>query len=175
VSPAGAPRRCWISVGSNVDRERSIRGALRDLRAAFGDLVVSPVYETEAVGFEGDAFLNLVVGISTDRPVGEVNRRLRAIEDAHGRQRGPNRFAPRTLDLDLLTYGDLVGRIDDYELPRGEVRDYAFVLGPLAAVAPGERHPVDGRTYAELWAEMRRGGASLRPFSVDLEATDVPG
>jgi 2-amino-4-hydroxy-6-hydroxymethyldihydropteridine diphosphokinase len=175
MSPDSGARRCWISVGSNVDRERSIRGALRDLRATYGDLAVSPVYETEAVGFEGDAFLNLVVGITTDRPVGDINRRLREIEDAHGRERGPNRFAPRTLDLDLLTYGDQVGRIDGYELPRGEILDYAFVLGPLADVAPGERHPVDGRTYAELWAEMRRRGISLRPFSVDFGATNAAG
>jgi 2-amino-4-hydroxy-6-hydroxymethyldihydropteridine diphosphokinase len=162
-------RRCWLSVGSNVDRESSIRGALSDLRSAYGALVLSPVYETEAVGFDGDAFLNLVVGIETTESVGAINRRLRAIEDAHGRVRGENKFAPRTLDLDLLTFGDAAGAIDGYELPRDEILRYAFVLGPLADVAPQERHPQLGRSYAELWAEMRREAAALTPHPLRLD------
>mgnify|MGYP001812843641 CR=1 FL=1 len=161
-------RRCWISVGSNVDRERSIRGAVTDLRRRFGEPVLSPVYETEAVGFEGDAFYNLVVGIETDLPVATINQILGDIEDAHGRVRGPNRFAPRTLDLDLLTWGDAAGTIDGCELPRDEILKYAFVLAPLADVAPDERHPVAGRTYTELWARMKTdaGRLSIVPLSL---------
>ena len=116
--------------------------------------MISPVYETTAVGFQGEPFYNLVVGIETDWPVRDINRRLRAIEDAHGRERGPDRFAPRTLDLDLLTWGDAVGIVDGYELPRDEILTYPFVLAPLADVAPDEAHPVTGQSYGELWAQM---------------------
>jgi len=137
--------RVWLSIGSNQDRERSIRGAVRSLREAYGPLILSPVYETEAVGFEGEPFLNLVAGFETRVPVSALNTRLREIEDAHGRVRGQEKFAPRTLDIDLLTYGDLVGRIGGCELPRDEILDYAFVLRPLADVAGDELHPVVGR------------------------------
>jgi len=148
------PRRCWISVGSNIDRETCIRGAVNDLRAAFGPLEISPVYETDAVGFDGDAFYNLVVGIETGRTVAEIRRTLRAIEDARGRLRASKKFAPRTLDLDLLTWGDAVGLIDGYELPREEILKYGFVLAPLADVAPNERHPANGLIYGRLWSDM---------------------
>ncbi len=162
------PRRCWLSIGSNLDREQSIRGAIQDLRATYGELTLSPVYESVAVGFSGAPFLNLVAGIDTDEPVEAINARLRAIEDAHGRVRGPDKFAPRTLDIDLLTWGDAVGRIDSYELPRDEILKYAFVLGPLADVAPRARHPLDGRRYADLWRDlgerMQRDGGVLRPY-----------
>ncbi|MCF8005131.1 MAG: 2-amino-4-hydroxy-6-hydroxymethyldihydropteridine diphosphokinase [Chromatiaceae bacterium] len=171
-------RRCWISLGSNLEREASIRGGVEGLRQAFGPLILSPVYETEAVGFDGSPFLNLVAGIETTLRVGEIRALLRRIEAEHGRERSgelegertdkrtgvrtseqagertSERFAPRTLDLDLLTYGELAGEIDGYRLPRDEILRYAFVLGPLADVAPDERHPIDGRRYAELWRQL---------------------
>ena len=162
-------RRCWIGVGSNLNREQSIRGAIASLGRAFGALIVSPVYETEAVGFDGDAFLNLVVGIETEGGVRNLSARLVEIENIHGRRRGPDRFSPRTLDLDLLTWGNAVGTIAGRELPRDEILKYAFVLGPLADVAPDERHPADGRCYAELRAALG-DGAVLRPFPLTFGA-----
>jgi len=158
--------RVWVSIGSNVDRECHILGAIEDLRRDLGKLTLSRVYESAAVGFPGAAFYNLVAGFESELAPIEINRRLRAIEAAHGRQRAGPRFAPRTLDIDLLTYGDRVGRFDGLELPREEILSYAFVLGPLAEVAPGERHPVDGRTYAELWTAFDRAGQAIHP--VDL-------
>jgi 2-amino-4-hydroxy-6-hydroxymethyldihydropteridine diphosphokinase len=163
------PRRCWISVGSNVEREASIRGALRDLRDVYGRLVISPVYETEAMGFEGDAFYNLVVGIRSKQTVAEIRHTLQTIEEGRGRLRGAERFAPRTIDLDLLTWGDAVGLIDGYELPRDEILKYAFVLAPLADVAPRERHPIDGRRFAELWRDMAPSSTALRRVDLALE------
>jgi 2-amino-4-hydroxy-6-hydroxymethyldihydropteridine diphosphokinase len=160
------PRRCWISVGSNIDREASIRSAIDDLRDAFQSLVISPVYETAAVGFDGDSFFNLVIGIETDQTVAGIRQTLRAIEDARGRLRGSEKFAPRTLDLDLLTWGDAVGIVDGYDLPRDEILKYAFVLAPLADVAPNEHHPVDGRSYRQLWSDMAIRGEP--PSLVDL-------
>ena len=159
--------RCWLSIGSNQDRETSIRGAVTDLRSAFGALVLSKVYESPAEGFAGAPFLNLVAGIETDRSVAEIDRILRGIEDTHGRIRGPNKFAPRTLDIDLLTYGDMVGTLDGRELPRDEILRYAFVLGPLAEVAPDEALPGTGRTYRELWIGYQPAGAPLVPVLLE--------
>jgi len=104
--------RVWVSIGSNQARERSIRGAVQALRERFGELTLSQVYESEAVGFEGHPFYNLVAGFDTGETVGELNAAFRQIEDAFGRVRGPDKFSPRTLDIDLLTYGDLVGTVD---------------------------------------------------------------
>lgn len=152
--------RIWLSLGSNQARQPSLRGAVRMLRDTFGPLILSPVYESAAVGFAGEPFLNLVAGADTDWPAQAVQRRLREIEDAHGRVRGTDKFAPRTLDVDLLTYGDAVR--PDLGLPRDEIERYAFVLGPLAEVAPEDRHPVLGQTYAALWAAFDRDAQPLR-------------
>ena len=141
--------RAWISIGSNVEPERNVREAIAALRREFGELILSPVYRTRAEGFEGDDFLNLVVGIDTDLPPAEIRDRLHRLEDRQGRVRGTEKFASRTLDLDLLTWGDLVD--GELGLPRDEILKYAFVLRPLAEVALGERHPETGETYAGLW------------------------
>jgi 2-amino-4-hydroxy-6-hydroxymethyldihydropteridine diphosphokinase len=162
--------RCWLSIGSNQDREDSIRGAVTDLRAAFGDLILSSVYESPAEGFAGAPFLNLVAGIETDLRVAEIDRVLRGIEDAHGRVRGPEKFAPRTLDIDLLTYGDRVGTLDGRALPRDEILRYAFVLGPLAEVAPDEVCPGAGQSYRELWTGLRPAHPPLTRFPMALSA-----
>jgi len=159
----------WVSIGSNQERERSIRGAVAALRARYGPLELSRVYESEAVGFAGLPFLNLVAGFATDEPVGRINATLRAIEDALGRVRGPEKFAPRTLDLDLLTYGDRTGTIDGYRLPRDEIRRYAFVLGPLAQLAPDERYPPTGATYRELWEAFDRPTQPIHPVPFDFD------
>jgi 2-amino-4-hydroxy-6-hydroxymethyldihydropteridine diphosphokinase len=153
----------WISVGSNLQREPSIRGAVAALRERFGDLVVSPVYQGEAVGCDGPAFYNLVVGLDTELPPERLGRILRDIEDVHGRVREADRFAPRTLDLDLLTWGDAVLDRDGFALPRDEILKYAFVLRPLADVAGEEVHPVVGCSYAELWAEFDQAAQPLKP------------
>lgn len=142
----------FLSLGSNIDREHNIRSGLDALAAAFGQVAISPVYESEAVGFDGDAFLNLVAEIETDLPVGELAAQLREIEAAHGRVRGEKKFSSRTLDIDVLTYGDKVGDIDGVELPRDEILKHAFVLKPLADLAPQARHPQQQVSYADLLA-----------------------
>lgn len=158
----------WVSAGSNIDREHSIRAALWELHRAFGDLVVSPVYETEAVGFKGDAFFNLVIGFATELAPGELHARLREVEDRHGRQRGGEKFSARALDLDVLTYGDAVTDDGGKRLPREEILKYAFVLKPLADVAPDERHPETGDSYRTLWDQLPSAA------SVGLRRLDAP-
>ncbi len=155
--------RIWISLGSNIDRERNIRAALHDLQAEFGSLLISRIYESEAVGFSGDAFYNLVVGIDTERPVDELIRLFRAIESAHGRTREGGGFAARTLDIDLLTYGDRVMDLGGLHLPRDEITRYAFVLLPLSELAGESRHPELGETYGELWRRFDHASQRLWP------------
>lgn len=145
----------FIGVGSNMDRDRHIRAGLDALAREFGELQVSPVYESEAVGFDGSPFLNLVVGVRTGKTVSELSHCLKAIELDHGRQPDARRFSPRTLDLDILTYGELDQPCNGVDIPREEILLNAFVLRPLADLAGDCRHPVDGRTYRELWQAYR--------------------
>jgi 2-amino-4-hydroxy-6-hydroxymethyldihydropteridine diphosphokinase len=154
----------YISIGSNVDRERYVSAALDALADWFGEIRISSVYESESVGFDGSPFLNLVVGVMSDHSVGELSRRFKALEADNGRRRDAPRFSARTLDLDILTYGHEVGRVEGVELPRGEILKNAFVLWPLAEIAPDERHPVCGKSYGELW-RVYNSGQKLWPVN----------
>lgn len=148
--------RVYISIGSNIERYRHVTAALNALEAWFGELVISPVYESESVGFEGSDFLNLVVGIETDLTVGELSRRFKQLEADNGRTGSAPKFSPRTLDLDILTYDDATGAVDGIDLPRAEILKNAFVLRPLADIAGDERHPVCGQPYRQLWQSYQR-------------------
>ncbi len=160
----------WVSIGSNQDRDRSIRGAVGSLRRRFGELSLSRVYESNAVGFEGQPFFNLVVGFRTEEPVADLIAAFREIEDAFGRERGAEKFCSRTLDIDLLTYGGHTGTLDGCSLPRDEILRYAFVLRPLAEVAGGDPHPETGQTFADLWEAFERHHQPLIPVAFDFGA-----
>lgn len=144
----------FVGAGSNDRAEQHLAQGVALLEDALGPLRCSPVYRNPAVGFDGDDFLNFVIGLQTDVPMAECMRRLRAVEDACGRDRSGPKFSPRTLDFDLLIYGDFVSDDPAIDVPRDEILQYPFVLKPLADLAPEARHPVVGRSYAELWAEM---------------------
>ncbi|QWT19935.1 2-amino-4-hydroxy-6-hydroxymethyldihydropteridine diphosphokinase [Bacillus sp. NP157] len=144
--------RAYLSLGSNLDAPRWLAAAVAELRARFGALDVSPVYRSAAVGFDGPDFFNLAVALDSDLDPPALNDWLHALEDRHGRVRGGDRYASRTLDVDIVMYDDLVlSGAGHLELPRGELR-HAFVLKPMADIAPGLKHPVSGKTMAELWA-----------------------
>lgn len=157
----------FLSLGSNIDRARHIRAGLDALAQQFGELQVSRVFESEAVGFDSDNFYNLVVAIRTRLPVGQLALRLREIEDANGRLRAGPKFSARTLDIDILTYDDLTGTVDGVRLPRGEILKNAFVLLPLAELAPDAVHPVEGKTYRQLWDEYDQASQKLWPVDFD--------
>ncbi|MDI5892977.1 2-amino-4-hydroxy-6-hydroxymethyldihydropteridine diphosphokinase [Halomonas rhizosphaerae] len=153
-----------VSIGSNIERERHVRICLDALAETFGPLVISRVFESEPVGFEdGRNFYNLVVAFDSDRPVGELQAWCKRLEFANGRREGVPKFSPRTLDIDLLTVGDLTGRHDDVELPRGEILHHAFVLKPLAELLPEARHPLTARTYRAHWDAFETGQQRLWP------------
>jgi len=132
----------YLSIGSNVEPAANIRSAIKSIREAFGELLISPTYENAPVGFDGDNFYNLVLAFDTDNSVQSVAGTLRQIEAEHGRTREESKFSSRTLDLDLLLYGDLVEAGDGYHVPRDEITKYAFVLLPLAQIAADLLHPV---------------------------------
>ena len=160
--------RVFVSIGSNIEREANIRAAVQGLRDRYGGIVLSPVYESEAVGFAGEDFYNLVAAFDSDAPVEAVAAHLRRLEEQRGRRRQGPRFGPRTLDVDLLLYGDLVREAPAPRLPREEITRYAFVLRPLADIAGAMRHPVDGRSFVTLWQELDLGEQRLKPVSLAL-------
>ena len=148
--------RVFVGIGSNVSPERHVGAALAALVEHFGGVAASPVYRSCAVGFDGDDFVNLVVSFESELPADAINRELHSIERQCGREKGSKRFAPRVIDLDLLLVGEQVlDGAEGPELPRGEILDYAFVLRPLAELAPEAWHPVESCTVSELWERRR--------------------
>lgn len=144
--------RVYLSLGSNLEPLHYLRAALDELRARFGALTVSPAYRSQAVGFEGADFVNLAVGLDTDLSPEALNAWLHALEDRHGRRRDVPRYSDRTLDVDIVLYDDLVLQGEGHlELPRKELR-HAFVLRPIADIAPQLKHPLTGETMAALWS-----------------------
>lgn len=161
--------RVYVGIGSNVERERNVRIAVRELRGRYGRVDLSRVYETDPVGFEGEPFYNLVAGFDTGESPADLVAGLRRIEDRCGRDRSMPRFAARTLDIDLLLYGDRVSRNGGIAVPREEIDLHAHVLGPLAELAGETRHPVSGRTFAELWAAFDRPAGRHRAVAFEFE------
>ena len=144
----------YISIGSNIDKDKNILASLKALEHHFGKLTISSIYESEPVGFTGDTFYNLVVGFNSDLGVKEVAKLLRQIELDNGRTRDSQKFSARTLDLDLILYDDLILNEGRLQIPRDEIERYAFVLEPLAEIAPTLKHPISHLSYAELWEKF---------------------
>ncbi|MBI3771884.1 MAG: 2-amino-4-hydroxy-6-hydroxymethyldihydropteridine diphosphokinase [Gammaproteobacteria bacterium] len=158
----------YISIGSNIDPARHVRAAVAALREQFTDVTLSSVYESKAVGFDGDNFYNLVTAAKTGQAVHEVARILRQIEDRFGHDRRGPRFSSRTVDLDLLLYDDRVLNEVGLVLPREEIVKNAFVLQPLAEIAPQVVHPLLKKNYAELWCEFDKSKQSLWPVELEF-------
>ena len=144
----------YISIGSNIDKDKNILASLQALEEHFGKLTISSIYESEPVGFTGDTFYNLVVGFNSELAVKEVAKQLRQIELDNGRTRDSQKFSARTLDLDLILYDDLILNDGRLQIPRDEIERYAFVLEPLAEIAPTLKHPISHLSYAELWEKF---------------------
>lgn len=141
----------YLGLGSNIAPEANLELAMRELRRRFGEVEASPVYRSAAVGFEGDDFLNLVVRFETDDSPDAVCREIGLIHNLSGRDRGGEKWVSRPLDIDLLLYNDLVMDERPVRVPRSDILEYAFVLRPLADLAPGLKHPVTGQTMMDHW------------------------
>jgi 2-amino-4-hydroxy-6-hydroxymethyldihydropteridine diphosphokinase len=159
----------YVGIGSNINREESIRGGLESLSEKFGELTLSDIYESEAYGFDGDNFYNLVAGFQTDLPVTGLNTALKGIETDLGREQHGKKFQPRTLDIDLLLYGNLVRHDENVDVPREDIELYAFVLKPLADIAGDVRHPVINKTFAEMWSAFDKQDQAIWPASMSVE------
>lgn len=164
----------YAGLGSNLRPEDNLRVAVRDLARQFGPLRLSPVYRNPAIGFEGDDFLNLVVGFDTDQEVAEVVDVFERLHGQAGRTRGGERFVSRTLDIDLLLYGDCIA--DEPPLPRPDILEYLFVLQPLVDIAPGLRHPQTGRSLRDHLesGEIGHYGMQVVDIGLDEAASQAP-
>lgn len=141
--------RVVLGLGSNINREENIVSAVGAIRDEYGQLEISPVYETESVGFQGAAFLNLVVGLHSSSSVEQIRTHMQNIERSLGRVKEPKTFDDRVLDIDLLLYGDLCD--SEFNIPRDEITRYAFVLRPLSDLYPNDIHPLNGVNFLEIW------------------------
>ena len=151
----------YVAAGSNVEPERHLAMAVRELERQFPGVRCSPWYRNRAVGFEGEDFINLVAGFATELEIRAVLARLHAIEALCGRPREAPRWAPRSMDLDVLLYGNRVCEEPHLKLPRPDLVKRAYMLGPLAALAPEVVHPTVGKTIGELWNRFDRAAHPL--------------
>jgi 2-amino-4-hydroxy-6-hydroxymethyldihydropteridine diphosphokinase len=160
----------YVAAGSNVEPEENLARACEEIAHTWPDATFSRAYTNKAVGFDGPDFINLVVGFHTAHPLDFVIGRLRSIETRCGRPRYAPKWASRTMDLDVLLFGDLVEKTTDYTLPRPDLLKRPYMLGPLAEIAPGVRHPTAGKTIGELWQEFDCDGHDMVPVSIALPA-----
>ena len=158
----------YLGLGSNIDPEENLRLGVSELRRRFGDLNISSVYRSAAVGFDGDDFLNLVVDLRADDSPAEIHAQIDAIHEMAGRKRSDRRYSSRTLDIDLLLYDNLIVVEPPLRLPRPDVLKFSFVLRPLSEIAPDLVHPETGRTLAEHWQEFDAASHPLTPVRVTL-------
>jgi 2-amino-4-hydroxy-6-hydroxymethyldihydropteridine diphosphokinase len=147
----------YVGIGSNIEQEKYIRLAVQYLWKTFGQqcqLQLSPVYKTQAVGFDGDDFFNLVAHFLTDLSPLDVSLQLKLIEQQNGRLPSQEKFAARTLDIDLLLYDQEIIHSNGINIPRDEIIKYAFVLSPLTDLSPTLIHPEQQQNMTVLWQQL---------------------
>lgn len=156
----------YIGVGTNIDREQHAKVAYNELQQLGEDLLVSPIYECEPIGFSSQNFYNFVITLRTALSLEEFSHRLREIEFKWGREENAQKYQDRTLDLDIVLFGELIST-QKPELPRSDIYKYPFVTKPLYDLEPHLVIPGDGRTVADIWHAMQPVD-SLKPVSFSL-------
>jgi len=156
--------RVFVAAGSNIDPVRNLQKATAELARNFPDVRFSPWYRNKAVGFDGEDFINLAAGFTTELSLHDLVARLREIEALCGRPPGAPKWAPRSMDLDILLYGDLVHEEPGLKLPRPDLVKRPYMLGPMADIAPEVRHPTESATIGELWQRFDRAAHSMTPL-----------
>ncbi|MEC9376288.1 MAG: 2-amino-4-hydroxy-6-hydroxymethyldihydropteridine diphosphokinase [Pseudomonadota bacterium] len=155
----------YLSAGSNITPEKNLKLACMQLAKHYGDLELSPVYRNPAEGFLGDEFLNMVIGFKTDESPEQIIERIELIHKQARRQRTKDKFSSRTLDLDLLLYGNEIRR--NPKIPHQDIENYGFVAKPLSQIAPKYKHPITGKTMLEIW-EGFEVACSMQEISIGL-------
>ncbi|GLT20131.1 2-amino-4-hydroxy-6-hydroxymethyldihydropteridine diphosphokinase [Vibrio zhanjiangensis] len=145
--------KAYIGVGSNIDRRKHIEAAVLELKEIGQNIRLSTVYECEAVGFDGDAFYNLVIEMETSCDLMGFSQRLRNIELKWGREDRSGKLQSRTIDLDIILFGQHVSEKTP-ELPRSDIYKYGFVIEPLRELCAELTVPNDGRTIEQIWSEL---------------------
>jgi 2-amino-4-hydroxy-6-hydroxymethyldihydropteridine diphosphokinase len=143
----------YVGLGSNIEPEEHLGLAIRQLRERYGQVEVSAVYRSAAVGFTGDDFLNLVAHLRSEETAEQICEEIERLHELSGRVRGGEKWASRPLDIDLLLYNDLVIDKPPVRVPRSDILEYSFVLRPMAELAPDLVHPVTGKTMLQHWQE----------------------
>ena len=156
----------YVAAGSNVEPAAHLRRALDVLARQYPDLRCSRAYRNAAVGFEGEDFVNLVVGFETGDDVRDVIECLRRAEAACGRARSAPKWAPRSMDLDILLYGPMTCDEPGLVLPRSDLVRRAYMLRPAAELAPEFRHPTLGLTLGELWQRFDRAAHPMQAVDI---------
>lgn len=162
---------CFISLGSNINREHNISSALEVLQYKFGELTYSSIYESASVGFSGEAFLNLVISFYSDHEPLHIALQLKSIETDHHRARTEEKFSSRTLDLDLLLYDQQIISNNTLNIPHDDILNYAFVLEPLAEIAPNRHHPIKDVCYQKLWQDFDKDAIQQEKVDYSLTIT----
>ncbi|MGI9856813.1 2-amino-4-hydroxy-6-hydroxymethyldihydropteridine diphosphokinase [Vibrio vulnificus] len=144
----------YIGVGSNIEREKHARAAWQELTLLGEALQASPIYECAAVGFDSHAFFNFVIRLNTSMTLEELASQLRQIELRWGREENAAKYQERTLDLDIVLFGECISS-QKPELPRSDIFKYPFVIQPLYDLQPDLVIPGDGRTVEEIWQTAR--------------------
>jgi 2-amino-4-hydroxy-6-hydroxymethyldihydropteridine diphosphokinase len=158
----------YVAAGSNVEPERNLARACREIAQTWPDAIFSQAYRNKAVGFDGPDFINMVLGFRSGDPIEKVLVRLRDIEVLCGRPRNSPKWASRAMDLDVLLFGARVEKTEDYTLPRPDLLKRPYMLGPMAEIAPSVVHPTAHKTIAQLWREFDRDSHTMIPVSIEL-------
>jgi 2-amino-4-hydroxy-6-hydroxymethyldihydropteridine diphosphokinase len=158
--------KVYLGLGSNELPEHNLRLAIAELRRRYGELDISAVYRSAAVGFVGDDFLNLVVGMESESGPESICSEIELIHNLAGRDRGSDKWESRPLDIDLLLYNDLVEDVRPVRVPRDDILNYSFVLRPMAELAPGLKHPVTGKSMLQHWQEFDAESQPLKRVNV---------
>ena len=158
----------FLSLGSNIDPIENLNYACRELKKTFGNIQLSSVYRNKPIGFVGNDFLNMVVKVKSTYSPDEILDCLRGLEAATARDIGTGAYESRTLDIDMILYGDLVHPEKPFKIPRNDIELYSFVLCPLAEIEPDGIHPVIGKTFKDLWEGFDQEEHALKKVSLDI-------
>lgn len=143
----------FVGVGSNIDREKHSRIAVKALSSLGKNLVISNVYDCASVDFESAPFFNFVVQLDTTMSLSQFAHALREIEFASGREKNAKKFQDRSLDLDIILFGDQISLMSP-QVPRDDIYKYPFVIQPLFELCPDLIIPNDDRSVRDIWLNV---------------------